>query len=577
MFRKNEGHLQPLLISNVADLPVKRRKRLEQSWAGVFYREFFCRLREEAFAVLYADCPSRPNIPVNVLVGLEALKSGFGWSDEELYDHFLFDVQVRYALGYRDLHEGDFELRTLYNFRQRLSQYQQETGENLLEQALEEIADQQLVAFKVRTGLQRMDSTQIASNILDMSRLQLLVEGVQRLHRILSEAEQARLAEWFAPYVRSGSGQYVYRIKGPAATTEAIRQVGQVLYHLLCELEAAYGQHPAYQVVRRLFAEHFCIQEQEVQSKSNQELSAGSLQSLDDLEATFRRKGSKEYKGYVANVTETCDPENSLQLITKVQVASNNRDDADLLKEALPDLKKRTAVETLYTDGGFGSPAADEELAQQRVEQIQTALRGRSPDPERFSLADFGIERAEDGAPTALTCPAGQRTVVEAGRSTGFVARFAQQQCKACPFQQRGRCRARPRKRDPRFVLSFTQQEINLARRRQRYRDNRQAEKNLRVAVEATVRSLKHPFGSQLPVRGLFRVSCMLLGSAAMVNVRRIWRHLHPKVPKADPLGQPPKEADPSSNPSSFALSFPRAWLPRCPRLPVFRNPCFSC
>jgi hypothetical protein len=36
--------------------------------------------------------------------------------------------------------------------------------------------------------MQRMDSTQIASNIVSASRLQLLVEGLQRVERILSEA-----------------------------------------------------------------------------------------------------------------------------------------------------------------------------------------------------------------------------------------------------------------------------------------------------------------------------------------------------------------------------------------------------
>jgi len=78
MFRKNSRHLQPVLISNVNDLPEKHRKRLESSWAGVFYRETFCRLDERPFEVLYADFPSRPNIPVNVLVGLESLKADFG-------------------------------------------------------------------------------------------------------------------------------------------------------------------------------------------------------------------------------------------------------------------------------------------------------------------------------------------------------------------------------------------------------------------------------------------------------------------------------------------------------------------
>ena len=41
--------------------------------------------------------------------------------------HCDFDIQVRYALGYRNLGEGHFDLRTLYNFRQRLARYMAET------------------------------------------------------------------------------------------------------------------------------------------------------------------------------------------------------------------------------------------------------------------------------------------------------------------------------------------------------------------------------------------------------------------------------------------------------------------
>jgi len=68
MFRKNTKHPQPALISAASELPQKQRKRLEKSWAGSFYREFFNRIDEQAFAVLYSDEASRPNVPVNVLV-----------------------------------------------------------------------------------------------------------------------------------------------------------------------------------------------------------------------------------------------------------------------------------------------------------------------------------------------------------------------------------------------------------------------------------------------------------------------------------------------------------------------------
>jgi hypothetical protein len=99
-----------------------------------------------------------------------------------------------------------------------------------------------------------------------------------------------------------------------------------------------------------------------VSPKANQELQADSLQSVDDLEATYRRKGSRDYKGYVANLSETCDPDNELQLITNVQVAPNNTNDNSLLLEALPDLKERTALETLYTDGPYAGPEVDQAL-----------------------------------------------------------------------------------------------------------------------------------------------------------------------------------------------------------------------
>ncbi len=73
---------------------------------------------------------------MNVLVGLETLKAGFGWSDEELYDHYVFDMQVRYALGYRYLKDGEFDVRTLYNFRQRLSRYNQKHGVKSIDQGI---------------------------------------------------------------------------------------------------------------------------------------------------------------------------------------------------------------------------------------------------------------------------------------------------------------------------------------------------------------------------------------------------------------------------------------------------------
>ena len=537
MFRKNQHHLQPALISNINDLPAKLRQRLEASWAGTFRREFFGRLKEEAFAVLYSTIDSRPNVPVNVLVSLDTLKGGFGWSDEELYDKFCYDLQVRYAVGYDNLGDGQFELRTLYNFRRRVSEYNQAHGTNLLKVAFVDITDQQITAFKVHTGQQRMDSTQIASNMLDMSRLQLLVEAVQRLHRLLNPEEQARYAEVLAPYLAGSSGHYVYRIKGRAATDVQLLAVGQVLYRLLNELAQPYGQEPVYQVVQRLFADNFRVEAEGVQPRPNADISSGCLQSLDDQEASYRRKDHQDYKGYVANLSETCDPANPVQLITSVQVAPNNVDDAVLLCEAVPEIKARMALNMLYTDSTFGGPAADEVLVAQQVTLTQSGLRGHQVAADKLHLTDHAIEQDETGRPIELTCAGGQTVPVLSARSTGFVAYFAPERCFACPFHTAGRCRAYPGKRDQRFRILFTQPDVYVAQRRRRCRARLQEGHNPRAAIEATVRSVKHPFpAGKTPVRGRFRVLSLIIASAAMTNIRRLQRHLAAK-PSPDGSG----------------------------------------
>jgi hypothetical protein len=538
MFRRNDQHRQIPLFSGLNELPPKLQKRLEESWAGTLYSETFVRIDEERFAVLYSDDPSRPNIPVNVLVGLEILKAGFGWSDQEMYENFCFNVQVRYALGYRDLGAGHFELRTIYNFRQRVARHMQETAENLFEQAFEQITDEQLAVFALHTNQQRMDSTQIASNIRETTRLQLLVEVLQRVHRSLTQADQEGWADEFAPYLKGSSGQYIYRLKGKETYNQHLRHVGELMSRLVDELAATYADEPAYQMLVRVFNEHFTIEAETFRPKQGSELSASSLQSPDDMEATYRQKRGEDYTGYVVNVTETCHSDNDFQLIVKVQTEPNNTDDAQMLAEALPELKRRTDLDQMNTDGGYNSPEVDQLMRDQQVEHVQTAIRGRKPAEDKFSLAHCQWEIDPDtGQPITVTAPNGPPAQVEPGRKPGrFIARFHTELCSDQTLTQEPTSSLEPK---PPPVLYFSQQQVDLALRRQRCTQARASGKNPRAAVEATVAAIKRPFGNdKVPVRAKFRVSIMMIGSAAMVNLRRIWRHQRAEAQKARQKGQ---------------------------------------
>jgi hypothetical protein len=464
---------------------------------------------------------------------------------------------VRYALGLDNLGAGEFDLRTLYNFRQRLSEHMRTTGENLIERAFEQISDEQVQAFQIKTDKLRMDSTQIASNIRRMSRLQLLVEVLQRVHRVLAEGDQARYAADFAAYLQGSSGQYVYHLKGEE-TGPHLERIGQLMQRLLDELAPAYGNEEVYQILDRVFQEQFIVGEEakpddptgsppddlsgsdvgepgqggpetdeateiqasQLQVRPGEEISPSRLRSPDDPDATYRQKAGKAYEGYAGNLTETCHRGNPFQLVLKAQTAPNLTEDTDFLLQALPNLVARTQFTQLYNDAGYCSPSVDEALRKEKIIQIPTDLRGQAPNPQHTSLTDLQARFDEQGLLTQLTCPHGHTFPVKPGKKEGrFLTQVKADPCPQCDFT--------------RLALNFSQVELDRALRRQRSRAYRQAGHNLRAAVEATVGAVKRPFNDdQLPVRGLFRMSVMMIGSAAMVNIRRIQRHLAEKRKK---------------------------------------------
>ena len=115
---------------------------------------------------------------------------------------------------------------------------------------------------------------------------------------------------------------------------------------------------------------------------------------------------------------------------------------------------------------------------------------------------------------------------VRPGRKPGrYLADFDADRCADCPLQDQ--CPTRPLKRRPARVLRVSQRQIAVAQLRARVAHHT-GPPHLRPAVEATVRSLKHPFGTpkaRVPVRGLARVRMMVVAGAFMVNARRIWRY----------------------------------------------------
>ena len=88
------------------------------------------------------------------------------------------------------------------------------------------------------------------------------------------------------------------------------------------------GETDIARIFARVFEEHFTSVDSKIVVKSSEELHSGCLQSPDDEEATYRKKRGVGYRGLLT-ATETCNPENEVQLITDIHVTANNRDDSD--------------------------------------------------------------------------------------------------------------------------------------------------------------------------------------------------------------------------------------------------------
>jgi hypothetical protein len=532
MFKRNDRHLQSDMFDPSMELSPKMKQRLDESWAGTFYRDFFCRLDESVFEVLYSDKSSRPNVPVNQLVAFEVLKAGQGWTDEQTYDQVCFNLQARRAMGIARWGETPFTLRTVYNFRRAISMHAEQAGVNLFVEVFRQVTGEQQAAFDIGSSKIRMDSTQVASNMSKLSRLRLLLTVLERVHRAMDQTDRQRLAERFGQYGGSAK-RLAYTLRMDESDNHVVA-IGKLMSWLIRDLKDKYGDTQAYETMQRVFREHYIDFSAGVMRRLDEEVDAKSMQSPDDPEATYRQKGSSKYKGYVANVTETCDTENDQQLIVDVQVQANSADDAQMLVEAADGLAERTDIDTLYTDGGYNSAEADEKLTGLGIKQVQTGIRGRQS--SRLGREAFDWEVDSRGRPQMVTCPNGQQVDIEKGRKDNtFAAKFDDRLCEQCPLK--AMCPTKRLLRKRMRVLRFSFREVQAALRQQRSRAQQLSGSNPRAAVEATIWSLKSPMRRErAPYRGCARVTMFMVSSAAMVNIRRLT-----KMAKRSPEG--PRDA----------------------------------
>jgi len=515
MFRKNTSHLQSSLFGIESQLPEAKLKKLKKSKEYDFYRLVFCGINEEDFSVLYSDNSSRPNAPVNSLVASIILLYHNNWTTEKLFDRIDFDLLTRTALGLDTLDDTPFCPATFFNFQNRLLSHFVATGQNLIERIFDSLTQEQLKTLKIKTNIQRSDSFMAMSNIRSYSRTQLLIEMLIRLHRILSDDDKKRFNDVLSPYIKQTSGQYLYDLQRQQIPHEQ-EKLAQLYYTLYEALKDSYKDVEVFGIFERVYTEHFTVVDEKISIRDSKELDGSTLQSPDDIDATYRKKRDSHYKGQSVHVTETANPDNKLELITDVAVVSNNTDDSEILNDRLETIVEKTPdLEELHTDGAYGSEANDKKMEELKITHVQTAVRGKK--------AEVSME-IEEVAEEQYTVKCPKQTVNSQKTKKRYKACFDSTICEQCPFSEACPANQQSGKR----VYYFDRSDYLLGKRNRNIKDLPPERRRLRPNVEATVKEFTKPFNhkGKLRVRGLFKTMLYAHAMAISINFGRVWRYM---------------------------------------------------
>ena len=519
---KTNDFQQITMDDRFRSLSPRTQRVVLNSWAKSFAEIVFPAINEERFAVLYSDCSaSRPNTPINVIIGALMLKEVLGLSDDELLSSICCDIRFQYALHTTSLTEQPVSDRTFSRFRQRLYNYEIEYGFDILKDEMMALSDTYAKYLNLNSNLKRMDSLMIASNSKRMSRLEIVYTVVANAVRLLdklgmNELIPSKMEHYLHTddlneviYYRK-SEDVVGRLDQAIADASALRGI---------MADDQWQKFQEYQLLIRVLSEQATEDGTGTpRPKDKAEIRPDSLQNPSDPDATYRRKAGKDHKGYVGNIVETVG-EKGCTLISDVSYATNSHSDSAFCKEYI-DQQDGKSKETLLADGAY-SGTKNTSLAQEKgIELITTALLGRQPDPV---IADF--EFSQDGR-RVLRCPMNHEPIKSTYYDKIESCRviFEKIHCERCPHSKG--CKVKLQRKTA-IVMVSTKMADRAEYAKRLSTEEYQTLTRQRNGVEGIPSVLRRKYNvDNIPARGLLRSKTFFLLKIGAYNIKKLLKHL---------------------------------------------------
>ena len=514
-FRTNDCQ-QISLNDKLINLTEREKKALNKSWAKVFADEIFPAIDEERFSVLYSDKASRPNTPVNVIIGALIIKELFDYSDDEIVENLMLDLHLQYALHTTSYDEQPLSDKTLSRFRKRCYDHETLHGVDLYRDCVKDLSGKIAKIMKLNGRIRRMDSMMIESNIRFLSRMELIYTCISKLIVYLTKNASDKVSEQLKHYADSNDYNRIFYHQRNDDMENIIQMLLTDSDSLLEICKTDFEEVTEYQLFVRCLSEQTVVENENrrLRTKEDGTMNSSALQNPSDPDATYRNKSGKLYRGYAANLEETVGKNGSV--ITDYQFDKNTHTDSHFLQDTLSAMEKSEEEIILITDGGYDGQDNIALAKEKNVKLVTTALIGKeAPD----ALADF--EFNEDGT-RLLKCAAGHEPISQSFTKSTRQCRvsFDRNHCAGCPYQDQ--CRPKIYKKVATFITS---QNASNRAKSQRYMQSEEFSNlaRLRNGVETIPANIRKNYHLDKLPRGKQRGKFFFGSKIAALNFRKLF------------------------------------------------------
>jgi len=498
-------------------LSPKARQRLLDSWPGVFRYVLLELMPAGALAEHFAPVMGRPSKELYSMAGLIFLAEYFDWTKDQAINAYCYHMDVQYALNLEPV-ANDVAIRTL---ERNIARFE---DDELAKTLMADVTVRLVELLEIKVDTQRLDSTHIFSDMASFGRTRLMGVAIKRFLTQVNRSEPVdyeTLPETLRQRYAPGINQLFAEVAKDTDSRRLLRQQVAEDMHTLLKHFADHPEHSTkntYQALERIFSEQCEVQEEKIVVKAK--TGGRVMQNPSDPDATYDgHKGP----GYQVQLSETCHPENEVQLITCAIPQTAAEPDSEAVEPVLDDLEqtallpKQLLGDTLY--------CSDENVqkAEQRGVELVGPVGGSDQSKEdasyeRLTIDDFDIEEKTE---EVKCCPSGHTpnsSVVDeqSGKTTTVMPESA---CSQCDFY--GQCPVE--KRSGQYRLEHTAKQRRLAaRRREQETEVFRERYKIRGGIEGTNSGLKRTTGlGQLRVRGRPAVYHAIYLKVAGWNMRR--------------------------------------------------------